>query len=113
MSQPETEGRVDPTKELTLNLDLHGFKIVEDAPAEASTEMVRAMGGSYDLEIETSTGPDWRVELEAHPAGHLTFGDIFEGGSLVMADGEAAELADLQEWVRYVIRHATDEVTTA
>jgi hypothetical protein len=110
MSQPETEGHTDPTKTLTLNLDLHGFEAVDGVPTEVSAEIVRGVGGSYDLEIETSTAPDWRIELHVHPNGKMKLGDIFRGGSIVTADGDAAALADLEEWVQYVIRHVTDDV---
>ena len=109
MSRSKTDGDVVPTKSLTLNLDLHGFELVESAPAEATADFVCAMDGSYDLEIETSDDQDWRVELDVHPAGHMKVGDIFLDGELVTRDGDGADLEDLDEWLQYIVRHVTTE----
>ena len=118
MSTANHGGATVPAESFELDLDLHGFETEESAPARVEGDLVRDMNGAFTLEFQ-SAEQRWRVELQPNPrTGSLKAVGAFEsesgsgrGGVLAHEkDDTQPDIEELDQWLRFVIRHVSSEV---
>jgi len=112
MSAVNHGGATVPSEEYHINLDAHGFEPVDEAPARVDADLVRDTNGAFALEIEGDE-QRWRVELQPDPqTGELEAVCAFENGSVTAhaTDSTQPAIAELDQWLRFVIRHVSSEV---
>lgn len=113
MSESRNRGRTVPSKEISINLDVHGFELNEDTPGRVKGQVVEDIG-NHLLEFDAD-GDSWRFEMQVDGRGSLKPVDAYYDGTLVASDHESyiQDVYELPRWVRFVLETVSSEVSSS